>query len=411
MPSILPRIIARIRVQKPDALVVSGDILDVPPEGLHKPAVRATARQDAQAVLNILEGAGCPLWLVPGNHDHMAVCRAVFGGLPRDGVCRGHRFLTFWDQETDFHVPRRLLNERERYLAALNDTGGLPQIHVQHFLIRPYVPGYPHNYAEADSLATQLARSGNVKLVLSGHVHAGTDLMCEQGVWYSSVPALCEAPHVWGLYDLGAHGVTRTLHALGAAFPTPRPAVFLDRDGTISVLPSYRYGPERMRLLPGVAAALRRLRRAGYALVMVSKQSAIGQGYVTQNIVNAVNDRMAELLWRAAKVELDGMYYSMHCRDAVLPELDVADHPDAKPRAGLLQRAARELQLDLTRSYIVGDAMYDLEAGRNANITTILVKTGVGARLSTTLAPGMADIIVDDLPAAVRHILAARPRA
>jgi D-glycero-D-manno-heptose 1,7-bisphosphate phosphatase len=330
----------------------------------------------------------------------------VFGDLPREFVCAGHRIVSFWDEETDFHVPRRLLVERERFLAALKKQDH-PQIHVQHFLIKPHVGGYPHNYAEAESIAAQLAGHGGVRLALSGHVHAGTKLLRDGGVYYSAVPCLCEAPHGFGLYELDGRRVRRRLHTLGPAFPDVRPAVFFDRDGTLSVLPAYWFGPRRMRLIPGVARALRRLKDAGYALVLVSKQSAVGRGLATTEIVGNVNDRLAELLWRGARVELDGVYCSYHCPDAVLPDLRVDNHADAKPNPGLLLRAARDLHLDLARAWMVGDRHYDLEAGRRAGLRTILVKTGFGREMARTLPQCLADAVVADVPAAAAHILRA----
>ncbi len=406
MPDILARVVARIRAHKPDLLVVSGDLVDVPPHGLHTRAVLRATEQDLRLIRRLLARAGCRLCVVPGNHDHFHKVTRVFDNLPRNFICAGHRVVSFWDEETDFHVPRRLLAERARYLAAL-EQADLPQIHVQHFLIKPHIGGYPHNYAEADSIAAQLAAHGAVRLVVCGHAHAGTALVRDGGVCYSAVPALCEAPHAYGIYELDGRRVRRQLHSLGPAFPAARPAVFFDRDGTLSMLPAYWFGPRRMRLIPGVARALRRLKDAGFALVLVSKQSAVGRGFVTPEIVGAVNDRLAELLWRTARVALDGVYCSYHCPDAVLPALCADDHPDAKPNPGLLLRAARELQLDLTKSWMVGDRPYDMEAGRRTDVRTILVTTGLGRALAQTIPEGAVDALVADVPAAAAHILSA----
>ncbi|MCX7004082.1 MAG: HAD-IIIA family hydrolase [bacterium] len=406
MPDILARVVERLRLQKPDLLVVSGDVVDVPPHGLHTRAVQRATEQDLRLVRRLLVRVGCRLCVVPGNHDHYRAMARVFGDLPRTFVCAGHRVLSFWDEETDFHVPRRLLGERERYLAALEQRD-LPQIHVQHFLIKPHIGGYPHNYAEADSIAAQLAAHGAVRLALCGHVHAGTALLRAGGVCYSAVPSLCEAPHAYGLYEVDGRRVRRDIHSLGAAFPVARPAVFFDRDGTLSVLPAYWFGPRRMRLIPGVARALRRLKDAGFALVLVSKQSAVGRGFVTPEIVGAVNDRLAELLWCTARVDLDGVYCSYHSPDAVLPALRAEEHPDAKPNPGLLLRAARELQLDLAQSWMVGDRPYDMEAGLRAGLRTLLVKTGFGRALAHALPAGAADAQLADVPAAAAHILTA----
>jgi D-glycero-D-manno-heptose 1,7-bisphosphate phosphatase len=143
-----------------------------------------------------------------------------------------------------------------------------------------------------------------------------------------------------------------------------RPAVFLDRDGTLIEDTGYPRDPEAVRLLEGAPEALAALRRAGFALVLVSNQSGIGRGIVTQEEADAVHDRVVrELL--AHGVELDDVRYCPHT-----PEDACSCR---KPAAGLLLDSARELGLDLARSFMVGDKPSDVEAGRAAGCRTVLL--------------------------------------
>jgi D-glycero-D-manno-heptose 1,7-bisphosphate phosphatase len=160
-----------------------------------------------------------------------------------------------------------------------------------------------------------------------------------------------------------------------------------------------------MELLPGAARALARLKQAGYALVIVSNQSALGCGYVTRQIINEVNDTMAVLIRDAAGIDLDGIYCSYTAPEAVLPEYRYNDHPDAKPNPGLLLHAAADLELDVSASVTVGDRKYDLEAGKSAGTARVLVKTGDGEKTAEILHPGDADAVVNTLNEAADWIL------
>jgi D-glycero-D-manno-heptose 1,7-bisphosphate phosphatase len=143
-----------------------------------------------------------------------------------------------------------------------------------------------------------------------------------------------------------------------------RPAVFLDRDGTLIEDVGYPRDPETVRLLEGAVEALVALRRAGYALVVVSNQSGIGRGIVKQEQAEAVHERFVEEL-RAHGVELDDVRYCPHT-----PE-DACDC--RKPAAGLLLASADELGIDLARSFMVGDNPTDVDAGRAAGCRTVLL--------------------------------------
>jgi D-glycero-D-manno-heptose 1,7-bisphosphate phosphatase len=143
-----------------------------------------------------------------------------------------------------------------------------------------------------------------------------------------------------------------------------RPAVFLDRDGTLIEDVGYPRDPEAVRLLEGAPEALAALRRAGFALVVVSNQSGIGRGLVTREEAQAVHDRFVQEL-RAHGVELDDVRYCPHSPDDACA--------CRKPAAGLLLDSARELDLDLTRSFMVGDKPDDVEAGRAAGCRTVLL--------------------------------------
>jgi len=144
-------------------------------------------------------------------------------------------------------------------------------------------------------------------------------------------------------------------------------AVFLDRDGTINVNPpsgDFCKRVEDMRLLPGVASALKRMTDAGYVAVVFSNQSGVGRGYMTQRDVDDVNARMRELL-AAEGVTLAGVY--------ICPHVDEDNCECRKPKPGLLVRGAREIGIDLARSWAVGDSARDVEAAQAAGCRTILV--------------------------------------
>jgi len=137
------------------------------------------------------------------------------------------------------------------------------------------------------------------------------------------------------------------------------PAAFLDRDGTLIEDLHYLGDPERVRLLDGAAAAVARLRRAGYVVVVVSNQSGVGRGLFAQSAVEQVNERTRELLLRAdEQAQLRAFYYCPHA-----PEEECSCR---KPLPGLFLRAAEDHALDLAQSIAFGDAERDVQAARAA---------------------------------------------
>jgi D-glycero-D-manno-heptose 1,7-bisphosphate phosphatase len=178
---------------------------------------------------------------------------------------------------------------------------------------------------------------------------------------------------------------------------TTRPAVFLDRDGTLNVDCGHITRPEQMRLLPGAAAALRALRAAGFACVVVTNQSAIGRGLMTEADLHRIHEEMLRQ-FQAEEVAIDGLY---HC-PAAPPE----EHPERKPAPGMLLRAARELGLDLARSWMIGDSARDLLAGRGAGCRgVVLVRSGHDVTEALALL-GAGDYLADDIAHAAQLILA-----
>jgi D-glycero-D-manno-heptose 1,7-bisphosphate phosphatase len=146
-------------------------------------------------------------------------------------------------------------------------------------------------------------------------------------------------------------------------------AVFLDRDGTIIQEKEYLSRPEDVRILPGAAEALQRLRNASFALFIVSNQSGVGRGYFTLADVERVHRRMIELL---SGVQFEKIY--------VAPETPQAPSHGRKPSPQFLFEGRDEFGIELPRSYMVGDKLIDLECGWNAGVRkSILVRTGYGA--------------------------------
>jgi histidinol-phosphate phosphatase family protein len=171
-----------------------------------------------------------------------------------------------------------------------------------------------------------------------------------------------------------------------------RTFVVLDRDGTIIEERDYLSHPEQVALLPGAGAALRDLHRMGFGLAIVTNQSGVGRGFFDLDGVNLVHQRLERLLAEEG-VRLDGLYVCPH-----VPEDDCACR---KPRLGLIQQASAELGFDLLGSIVIGDKPCDIDMGRIAGATTVLVRTGYGARFESEVN---ADFVVDDLTAAAKLI-------
>jgi D-glycero-D-manno-heptose 1,7-bisphosphate phosphatase len=181
----------------------------------------------------------------------------------------------------------------------------------------------------------------------------------------------------------------------------PRPAVFLDREGTLIEHVHYLSDPALVRLLPGSSDALKRLRRAGFARVLVTNQSAIGRGTLTEDRLDQIHTELNRQL-ATAGTSIDGIY---HCPDA--PRGDdptIVETLDRKPGPGMLLRAAADLKLDLSASWMVGDLISDVLAGLNAGCRSILVESG---KTSPTEARALAlqALVARDLTEATDLIL------
>lgn len=182
-----------------------------------------------------------------------------------------------------------------------------------------------------------------------------------------------------------------------------RPAVFLDRDGTLNEEVDYLSDPDQLFLIPGAAAAVAKLNARGIPVVVVTNQSGIGRGRYGWRDFAAVMTRMETLLAQE-QARVDAVYAAPHHAKG-LGEYAVADHPDRKPNPGMLLKAAAEHGLDLSHSWMVGDKALDLEAGRRAGCRVALVRTGYGHAVD----PTGADLVAADLAEAVDRILAGWP--
>jgi D-glycero-D-manno-heptose 1,7-bisphosphate phosphatase len=188
-----------------------------------------------------------------------------------------------------------------------------------------------------------------------------------------------------------------------------RPAAFLDRDGVLNEgVPDTDSGAlesplavEDVRLLPGVAAAMRRLAGAGFLLVCVSNQPAAAKGRATVEELLAVHERVSELLAREG-ARLDASYLCFHHPDGVVPELS-GSCPCRKPAPGMLLEAADTLGLELGASWMIGDTDADVEAGAVAGCRTVLLAYPGSAH--KRLGGASPDLLAADLPEGVTRLL------
>src|SRR5712691_10516702 len=154
------------------------------------------------------------------------------------------------------------------------------------------------------------------------------------------------------------------------------PAVFIDRDGTLTEEVGYVNHPKRLRLLPRTGEAIRRLNTAGVPAVVVTNQAGIARGYFTEDLLDAVNAELRAQL-AAAGAQLDGLYVCPHHPTEGQPPFRMSCEC-RKPKPGMLLQAASDLDLDLRRSFMIGDKGSDLEVAPVIGARGILVLTGYG---------------------------------
>jgi len=168
----------------------------------------------------------------------------------------------------------------------------------------------------------------------------------------------------------------RGTEAAGASPGAAAPGVFLDRDGTVCEEVGYVNHVSRCRLMPRSAEAIRLLNEAGRRIAIVTNQAGVARGYFKEDMILAVHERLRGLLAESG-ARVDRIYYCPHHPTAGEPPYRGACDC-RKPLPGLVLRAARELGIDLTRSYMVGDSARDVQAAQAAGVTPVLVLTGYG---------------------------------
>ena len=179
-------------------------------------------------------------------------------------------------------------------------------------------------------------------------------------------------------------------------------AVFLDRDGTIIELVHHLTDPADVRLIDGAGEAIAALREASYKVVVVTNQSVIGRGKLTEAGLGRVNAAMDDQLAEHG-AGTDGLYFCP--LKPTQKDPTVIEDPMRKPGPGMLLQAASDMKIDLSHSWMVGDTVSDILAGRNAGCRTALVETGYGS--SYAHDPSLADVQASDLAAAASEILRA----
>lgn len=174
------------------------------------------------------------------------------------------------------------------------------------------------------------------------------------------------------------------------------PAIFLDRDGVLTEEKKTILKPSQIKLYEGAYDCVERLKDAGYLVFVLTNQSGVARGLYTEEELISLHDRIQQ------ETGVDKIYYCPHHPEGAVRQYAIVCNC-RKPKIGMIERACEEYNIDLTKSWVVGDRESDILMGKNANLKTILVMTGYG---EGEMERGVkADIVAKDLTDAVRNIV------
>lgn len=186
-------------------------------------------------------------------------------------------------------------------------------------------------------------------------------------------------------------------------------AIFLDRDGTLNEEDGHITSPDQFRLYSFAAEAVRLINEAGWRAIVLTNQSGVARDYLTEDTLLRIHEKMEESL-RLQGARIDAIYYCAHHPDYGSPPYR-RDCDCRKPKPGLVERAAKDFNLDLSRCYVIGDRYRDIEAGHAAGARGVMVMTGLGRREYENERrhwPRQPDHIAGDLLESVKRILSER---
>jgi len=180
-------------------------------------------------------------------------------------------------------------------------------------------------------------------------------------------------------------------------------AVFLDRDGTIIVDAHFLDDPDRIELLPGTVEGIKRFNDEEIPVIILTNQSGVARGLITEEIIEQIHNRLIELLEiRGAKI--DRIYYCPHHPEGTIEGFR-KDCTCRKPKTGMAVKAAEDMNIDLSSSYVVGDKESDMQLARNINAKAILVRTGKGNDTEQDSSENAYDNVFDTLSGAADFIV------
>jgi D-glycero-D-manno-heptose 1,7-bisphosphate phosphatase len=182
------------------------------------------------------------------------------------------------------------------------------------------------------------------------------------------------------------------------------PALFLDRDGTINEEVDFLTNPDHLHLLPGAANALREAIKAGFKIFIITNQSGIARGLLSEERLRDIHSSLIRQL-KSEQVTIDGIYYCPHHPEFGEPPYR-KECNCRKPRPGMIEEAAQSFDLDLVRSFVIGDRLIDIQTGNTIGIPSILVLTGYGKEELELCRKERVPIsyVAQDLSDAVRYI-------